>query len=79
MTLNEQLHLVTGVLAGFLMARPLIPSAYAIDDHRLASLMADWICRSMSVSVEAPLAGTDVARLLAGGDRTRSSMQAAPH
>ncbi len=77
-TLHEQLHLVTGVLAGFLMARPLIPSAYGIDDEQLARIMADTISRSLSASEKSPLRDDDVAPLLLGGNQARASNHAAP-
>lgn len=73
-TLNEQVHLVTGVLAGFLMARELIPSTYTIEDGQLANLMADTISRSLSSTVDLPLPSDDVARLLRGGEHARSGL-----
>lgn len=72
-SISEQIHIVTGVLAGFLMARALIPPTLNIEDSVLAEVMADTAALALG-STGADLPAPAATRLLNAGrdERTRS-------
>lgn len=70
-SLSEQVHVVTGVLAGFVMARGLIPHRHHIDDEALATIMADTIALTFE-STDQSVPTEAAARLLAAGRKARA-------
>ncbi len=70
-TISEQIHIVSGVLAGFLMARSLIPPSHTIDDNALAEVIADTAARALGATADnLPLPAT--AHLLGAGKQART-------
>lgn len=67
---SEQIHIVTGVLAGFLMARSLIPPAHRVDDDTLAKVMADTVARALEATTN-DLPEPTATRLLNAGKQAR--------
>ncbi|MCW3157993.1 TetR/AcrR family transcriptional regulator [Micropruina sonneratiae] len=67
---SEQIHIVTGVLAGFLMTRSLIPPAHSVDDDTLAQLMADTVARALEATTN-NLPEPTATRLLNAGKKAR--------
>lgn len=71
-SLGKQIHVVTGVLAGFVMARGLIPQRHHLDDEALATIMADTIALTLE-STDQSIPTEAAARLLAAGRKARAT------